>query len=467
MILHNDDDKKTDPATEPLIGSSSHVLPEEAPPPSFQESIAAGAGPSSALQSPYSYFNGNLADSEVYVPQGGEEPPPFTPYQAEFFVSGDSIVSHDRHLNEDGEALYRFLLSHAETPPTFYVHLRGVHTESRTRMVSRKDQDGQYRTHHEHYTEKIMDFDFPIDIGQHIALGPVHWSVPDEEPAYRGKMHREVDTGEFVEAGDLEGIVQHRKRRHASRKDVKMGKARRQERRDRGLPPWASLECEGGLGHAGAEVQHTRVLKSSQTLRQWADEYCASDKLLKEFTYEKVVYGWHLVNLQLAIEAAIKSTYYTGRLTVEFKSSSSKICVRPDNTISRTLSNKWVKLILILLLIYPFIWLYQRFGRRGGGRWEVCGGAYALKSWQLVDPSADPPPPFPGTASASDSRVVYIGRGTARTVGLREGEWFQRWEKTIRRAVTGRLKSTVALKEPDETTSAAMLLDGYRPHAII
>jgi len=172
MIIHTNDDKKTDPATEPLIGSSSHVLPEEAPPPSFQESIAAGAGPSSVLQSPYSYFDGNLADSDVYVPQGGEEPPPFTPYQAEFFVSGDSIVSHDRHLNEDGEALYRFLLSHAETPPTFYVHLRGVHTESRTRMVSRRDQDGQYRTHHEQYTENVIDFDFPIDIGQHIASEP-------------------------------------------------------------------------------------------------------------------------------------------------------------------------------------------------------------------------------------------------------------------------------------------------------
>lgn len=288
--------------------------------------------------------------------------------------------------------------------------------------------------------------------------------MPDEEPAYRGKMYREVDVGEFAETGDLEGIVQQRKRRHASRKDVKMGKARRQERRDRGLPPWASLECEGRLGHAGSEVQHTRVLKSSQTLRQWADEYCASDKLLKEFTYEKIVYGWHLVNLQLAIEAAIKSTYYTGRLTVEFKSSNSKICVRPDNTVSRTLSNKWIKLLLILLLIYPFIWLYQRFGRRGGGRWEVCGGAYPLKSWQLVDPSAEPPPPFPGTAPSPDSRVVYTGRGSARTVGLREGEWFQRWEKTIRRAVTGRLRSTVALKEPDETTSAAMLLDGYQPH---
>ena len=38
------------------------------------------------------------------VPAGGEEPPPeFTPYEAEHFAtsSGD-IISHDKHLNEDG-----------------------------------------------------------------------------------------------------------------------------------------------------------------------------------------------------------------------------------------------------------------------------------------------------------------------------------------------------------------------------
>lgn len=62
-----------------------------------------------------------------------------------------------------GEALYRFLLSHAETPPTFYVHLRGTHTESRTRTVSRRDDDGHHRTHHEHYTEEVIGASSCID----------------------------------------------------------------------------------------------------------------------------------------------------------------------------------------------------------------------------------------------------------------------------------------------------------------
>ena len=44
------------------------------------------------------------AFENVYIPPGGEEPPPeFAPYEAEFFISGKEIVSHDPHLNEDGE----------------------------------------------------------------------------------------------------------------------------------------------------------------------------------------------------------------------------------------------------------------------------------------------------------------------------------------------------------------------------
>ena len=45
------------------------------------------------------------AFENVYIPPGGEEPPPeFTPYEAEFFISGREVVSHDTHLNEDGES---------------------------------------------------------------------------------------------------------------------------------------------------------------------------------------------------------------------------------------------------------------------------------------------------------------------------------------------------------------------------
>ena len=110
----------------------------------------------------------------AYIPPGGEQPPPkFTPYKAEFFISGREIVSHDPHLNEDGafttqcsfinmklttlkgEALYRFLLSQAKRRPDYYLHLRGTHEEKKSRIVSDTDLNGDTTLETEHYTETV------------------------------------------------------------------------------------------------------------------------------------------------------------------------------------------------------------------------------------------------------------------------------------------------------------------------
>lgn len=90
------DDKKSQPngsdlAT--LAGPSTNFDP----PPSFEESAADQVA---------GKYGSHFTEPDVFVPLGGEEPPPeFTPYDAKYFVSGSSedIVSHDRHLNEDGE----------------------------------------------------------------------------------------------------------------------------------------------------------------------------------------------------------------------------------------------------------------------------------------------------------------------------------------------------------------------------
>ncbi|OBZ79486.1 hypothetical protein A0H81_01073 [Grifola frondosa] len=392
----------------------------------------------------------------------GEQPPPqFTPYEAEYFLSGGNIVSHDRHLNEDGEALYRFLLSHSQAPPTYLLHFYGDHMESRMRMVTRTEANGQTRTEPDILTTLgDPDFDFSIDVGQSIASGPVHWSVPDEEPAYRGKMYEEVDTRTTDTFHAELGV-----RRKAAKEEIKRAKQWEEEKKATGLPPWIG-PYEGWDGRNPlVDPPAMSVLRSSKTLREWADEYCASDKLLKEFIYRKIVYGWQVAGLGAAAVAAVKATYYSGNYKVDFEISNDKIYIRPDNRLSRTLSNKWIVFLLWILLIYPFIWLYKRFGQRGGGQWKVCGGAYALKSWQLVDPAFDPPPPFPGT---NDWRMTQTSAGPAKLVGLREGEWFQRWEGTIRRAVSGRLESKTPLMHPDDApTSAAIGLDGYQAYHVV
>jgi hypothetical protein len=116
--------------------------------------------------------------------------------------------------------------------------------------------------------------------------------------------------------------------------------------------------------------------------------------------------------------------------------------------------------LLIITLIYPFIWLFRRFHSRGGGRWEVCGGAYALKS--CVDAPADLADTEP--TRVAGARLVKTAAGVKTLVGEPEGEWFRRWEGTIRNAVVGHRQERIPLTVPDEMSwnAAAEMLDGYR-----
>ena len=258
----------------------------QAPSPTFQE---AGSSP--------------MGREVVYAHYGEEQPPEFMPYEAKSFTTGDGhVVSHDPHLNEDGsfvaanslratltiinvqigEALYRFLLSQASEPPTFTLHINGTHTEHRTRLVYRNRNEDRHHgrhhnesnVHHEHYTETVTDFDFRIDLTHHL-LSVTHWTVADSEPAYRGKMVREVE--------EQDGFSL--QKRAATRKEGKVTDHLRKYRVENGLPPWVQMEESVVVAH---HRPHGPVYKSSRTVRQWADDYCASDKLLKEFMYEKV-----------------------------------------------------------------------------------------------------------------------------------------------------------------------------------
>ncbi|TRM68023.1 hypothetical protein BD626DRAFT_396019 [Schizophyllum amplum] len=430
--------------------------------------------------------DGNAFDIPFYDPSAigyatsnpaVEEPPPdFTSYEAEYKTeSNGNIISHDRHLNEDGEALYRFLLSQSSSPPVLRIACGGTHTEHRSRQVRR---DGHTVT--EHYTETVTDFSFAIDVQP--PLSPVHWTVADEEPACRGLMVQQVQ-------GPLG-------KHKVTRAERKRHDAWVNERRQRGMPPWTpdpTLQI--------GDAESARTLLSSHTVREWADMYCASPKHLKEFVFVKVVHGWNIEQLEDAIRSYI-STFYSDTLSVEIQTLRNKIYVRPDNRLARMLSNKWLKLLSIILLVFPFIWLFKRFHSRGGGQWKVAGAAYPMKRWvplpssQLDPIERDAPPSFeasvgstskamsasPFTSTASSSQmvphphhlsmpsprhdVVLTPDGPRRVEGIREGEWFKMWESTIAQCVTRRYISssnpmTTPLQVAPNTSLAAQQLDGY------
>lgn len=150
-----------------------------------------------------------------------------------------------------------------------FLHCRGSHEESHTRLVrSRQGSHSDFRT--EQYTERVVDFDFKIDVGQHIFGEPTHWSVGNSVPAYRGRMFPEVGIG-----GE---------KRKAERAELKLWNS---ERNFLGHPPWTHNHY--AWREDQLQVTHgNSMLESPWTLRQWADDYCSSRKFLKEFEYRKV-----------------------------------------------------------------------------------------------------------------------------------------------------------------------------------
>ena len=238
-----------------------------------------------------------------------------------------------------GEALYRFLLSQStqsSSLPTHRMNCTGTHTEWRERWVTGTDDRGRATRKRESYQETVTDFEFSINIcPEHLRavearshssasgsssfltppvpsaeyaeeeaekekLRPVHWSVPDNVPAYRGKMVREYDSAPATTSSghtDPSSSGSGNKR-SCTRKERNTYASWVERRAALGFPPWL-LEEEEVMGTDGSMYgpDPVQTLRSSKTLRQWADEYCASPKYLKEFVYEKVRNAYFVLSL--------------------------------------------------------------------------------------------------------------------------------------------------------------------------
>jgi len=230
------------------------------------------------------------------------------------------------------------------------------------------------------------------------------------------------------------------------------------ERLQRGLPPWVDKgsQCDDTVN--SITLHENAPLRSSRTLRNWADEYCRSKKYLKEFTYHKFVYGWDIDALKSAIRATIISTSYTGDIHISFKHAAHKISVRPDNIISHIhdiLSNPILRFIPF---VYPFVLLFEYFF---GAQWQVCGGAYRLKG---SVPAEERDPDSKAALRDQQAGNSPMGGSTTRTIGLKEGQWLRQWERSIKHAVASRRQSFIPLIEPqihDLPNNIVQSLDGY------
>lgn len=183
-------------------------------------------------------------------------------------------------------------------------------------------------------------------------------------------------------------------------------------------------------------------------MKKWVDLDASVHGVL---TPRQVLYGWNLQQIESAVRSSIQATMYHGSVEVDITTYGSKIFIRPDNRLSRMLSNKWLKFLSIILLIFPFIWLFKRFHSRGGGRWEVCGGAYAMKCWVPVEAEDLTEEEYSqyrrsgAGQTATSKRLRQTPNGITRLVGLTEGEWFRKWEQAIIRGVRGHYQSSTPI----------------------
>ncbi|KAG8950036.1 hypothetical protein FRC04_008116 [Tulasnella sp. 424] len=405
-----------------------------------------------------------------------EPPPEFSHYDAKKDEDDDgNVFSHDHHLNTDGEALYRFLLQEGAKPPTVTVIFHGSHQEVRTRHVTRRDSNGHTYTATETYTETITDFAFEIDVTQHILSeprGPPVWIVGDREPAHRGDRKRQVDNTPYMvgdetsttdlEAGKKAMSTKSNWRRKAT--DVEKGSAdgRKERRFTYGLPSWVLLPGETRGTEANIEepiardvfqgaantklegIDDFNLRPPIRALRDWADEYTRSQRMLKEFVFAKEVYGWNWGQLEAALKSVIAANYSQhGTTGVTFRFSHNQVSVRGDNKLSKMLSNIWWYILLWILLVYPLvIWPFKRFSSYGGGDWHVAGSSFALTKWVHLTDSrpgqtteeyqAEYNTNHPNlVAEPTKLLLKQTPRGVSQLVGLREGEWFGQWKDTV------------------------------------
>ncbi|RUS19017.1 hypothetical protein BC937DRAFT_87873 [Endogone sp. FLAS-F59071] len=248
---------------------------------------------------------GDADVAQSAISAGRPLPPDYSTYQAEYKESSKGIVSYDKHLNEDPEALYQFLSTH-NSPPEIVIEFRGFHNESRSRTVTRND-----RQEVEYYTEEVTDFHFKIDASSYVALhsytGLYVLSQPESNswfPAVSKWFNRNKPQME---------------------------------------PP------------------------KPKTVRELCDEYIKSKKFLKEIKVKKQI-DWDYERLTLALTSAIRYIGFHRSLTISYPTSHEQTRVCSDAGFAYYWDQTWVQVLLFItclwIILWPAAWFYRdRIGK--------------------------------------------------------------------------------------------------------
>ncbi|KAI9468943.1 MAG: hypothetical protein EXX96DRAFT_99295 [Benjaminiella poitrasii] len=108
----------------------------------------------------------NNEDSDSF--QGRPAPPGYSLYRAKYKIVRNGVISRDKHINEDGEALLQFLYQHNK-PPRMAVHFYGYHEETTWTTQATRNNDGELVQERVPTTSRVDDFQFEIDCSSDIS----------------------------------------------------------------------------------------------------------------------------------------------------------------------------------------------------------------------------------------------------------------------------------------------------------
>lgn len=326
------------------------------------------------------------------------------------------------------------------SPPRVIVHCRGTHEEEST------DSDGRTTT------TDVPDFDFDVDITSALIQTPQDvclWTVPDGEPAYRGKLWRQVDdvlSPQSDRLGNPRSPPQIRRRIATSVERIQAN-IDTKRREDFALPPWASLPSQISEGTAGrllnpADRIHLQnachcavddysdnlLLPASKTIANFAEEFCASWRPLREFRFQRTVYGWDFDDIEGRVRG-ILGRYLSGpnpKSSATVRLDVVEVVVRPKNILWTLLSNRILMFFLWITFIYPIlVWPIRKFIL--GGTWKVAGSSFAFVKYVHMEDS------YPGETTAAYaardtcSHALADLKVTTRGVSALQGQRFSEW----------------------------------------
>ncbi|KAI3660431.1 hypothetical protein MP638_002514 [Amoeboaphelidium occidentale] len=117
---------------------------------------------------------------------------------------------------------------------------------------------------------------------------------------------------------------------------------------------WERVLCQTSQNGAGF-----------MSFRDVLEAYTRSDKKLKEIQVKKLMVGWDMSKLEMAIRNLIRSSMYHGDVSIQLVPlSNSKITARSSSPLMKTINNCCFNVLCVLsclcIFVYPIIWAYKK-----------------------------------------------------------------------------------------------------------